>query len=87
MSYVIEKDNGKGNPPTFFIGDYGSKHWGTLEEAYKYRTENTAQLRANGMSEAATIIVVPYDVEIFSGTSERSNAVLSGMEPDTNPNE
>lgn len=94
MSFLIERDNGKGLAPSFYIeeillSESGPKTWGTMEEATKYRRAELAQWRLDSLKPEDTgfgAIVVPYDETLLAVSNEKSAEVLSGPAPDTGDN-
>ena len=88
MPFVIEKDNGKRNPPSFLTG-FGDTAivWGELSLAFKFDTEAAAQNVIDNHPLYGTEIAEPDDETVFKGTSIKSVEVLSGMKPDTHQND
>ena len=82
MSFVIEKDNGEGHPPSFWT----VMGFGSLENARKYETEKEAQAAIDENDALTGCIVMPNDETVFTGSREKSVEVVSGMAADTNPN-
>ena len=81
MPFVIEKDMGEGKSPMF----WNDKGWGSLEDAVNYDTEEFAQSEADKRD--GDCIVMPNNVVVFSGTSEKSAEVLNNMKLDTKTDE
>jgi hypothetical protein len=79
MSFVISRDNGAGNPPSFL----GREDWGTLDQSRKFPSEASAQMFIDNADGLAGCIVMPFDETLMSVTNEKPVEVLSGMEPDT----
>lgn len=84
MGFSIERDTA---PITF----WGSKDitlqtnfdWVSLPYAAKYKTEEEAQSIIDTIDVPEAVIIVPNDEVLFEGSSEKSNEVLNGMQPDT----
>jgi len=82
MSFIIEKDNGKGQLPSFWT----VMGFGSLENARQYGSEAEAQAAIDQNDALTGCIVMPNDETVFTGSREKSVEVVSGMAPDTNPN-
>jgi len=88
MGFVVEKDNGPGNPPSFLTSFSDSAIvWGELKAAQQFATEQEAQEVIDNHPLYGTEITEPQDETVFQGTSIKSVEVLSGMKPDTHQND
>lgn len=86
--FVIEKDEGPGNPPSFLTRFTDTSiTWGGLDVAQQFATEADAQNVIDNHPLYGTEIAEPDDEEVFRGTSIKSAEILNGMTPDTGKNE
>ena len=83
MPFVIENDNGEGNPPSFYQGTHGAgKHaiFGPLDSSAKFATEAEAQKVID--TSATGCIVMPLDNVVFEGSGEKTTDELAGITVD-----
>lgn len=88
MSFVISKDNGEGNPPSFWGTtniEANNYQWTTLPYARNYATEEEARGVMDKNDDFLGCIILPNDEVVFQGSRVKSVEVLSGTEPDLNP--
>lgn len=65
MPYVISKDNGGDNPPSFLktVND-GKPIWSTLDEAQIFSDESLAESVIEANELFFDTLIMPYDVEV-----------------------
>jgi hypothetical protein len=76
MPFVIEKDMGEGNPPAFLTNnpdaDDKTFGWSTLENAFNFISESTAQSIIDKYPDVlGGCIVMPNDETIFTSPEKK----------------